>query len=361
VNASHYPVLPARKFNQELSLRYAKWLLVERYSKITREMYARSVRNYSSFLGDRRVTRSTHFDVREHLYNLTKRGASPSTVRNELYSLRIFFDFLNMGGLVHCVAPRLVRIKHTVRRVPHVLSQSQVLKLIRSATGPHERALLEVLYGTGCRTDEVRTMKIEDVDFNARRIRVQGKTGPRHVLFGEATDDALRRYIGKRSQGFVFVKVRKGQNFNLYPTSPGGWRCRWRYYDNQGKHLGFKNAFIRASDHLSRPAALCKIWKLAASHITARPVGQMALCSASINKCVRRIGLRAGLRVTPYTLRHSFATHLLDNGADIRVVQELLGHLCLKTTEVYTHVSKPRIRESFDRFHPRNGHFRRSR
>lgn len=165
--------------NRELALRFDRWLFLQRYSPITRDIYLRSVRDYMRFLRGKFVIRSNHLDVQEFLAQEAAKGVRPRTVLYKLYAVRIFFDFLCLGGLVKWSPPRVVQMKSVERNFPRVLSVEEVQRLFRAAKTPHEKALLEVLYGTGCRTDEVRTMLVEDIDFQRRRIRVSGKAGIR--------------------------------------------------------------------------------------------------------------------------------------------------------------------------------------
>jgi site-specific recombinase XerD len=171
--------------NVELTNRYAKWLIAQRCAVVTRNQYCLAVHEYWAFLGKKSFIKSNHFDVQEFLASRAKRGVSARTLRGVLYSLRIFFDFLNLGGLVQWVPPRLVRprpLESRVPRVPRVLTKEQVNKLFSGTRNRFERALLGTLYGTGCRIAEVRSMRVEDVDFVQHRMRVRGKSGDRFRL-----------------------------------------------------------------------------------------------------------------------------------------------------------------------------------
>jgi site-specific recombinase XerD len=339
--------------NDELVVRFGRWLSLQRYSPVTRDMYTRAVREYIAFLGRRFVTESNHLDVQEFLAEQAAKGILPRTVLYKLYSIRVFFDFLSLGGLIKWSPPRIVQMRSVERRVPAVLTVEEVRRLFRAAKTPHERALLEVLYGTGCRTSEVRTMLIEDIDFVRRRIRVQGKVGTRFVLFSKQVGKALRRHIGGRREGYVFVERKQLQSFRPMPGwGPGAWRCRWKKYGANGKVVGIGNCYLRAERGLSYQQAWAHFVRLAARDQAQRPLGARPLCDAAIQKTVQRVGLRAGVMVNPRNFRHTFATHLLDNGADLRVVQELMGHSSIASTQIYTHVSKHAMRRAFDQFHP---------
>lgn len=149
--------------NSELVVRFDRWLLLQKYSPITRDMYRRAMREYARFLGAKSVIKSTHLDVQEYLAQQAAKGVLPRTVLYKLYAVRVFFDFLCLGGLIKWSPPRVVQMKKVERCVPSVLTVDQVRRVFRAARTPHERALVEVLYGTGCRTGEVRTMLIATV------------------------------------------------------------------------------------------------------------------------------------------------------------------------------------------------------
>jgi site-specific recombinase XerD len=338
--------------NKELAARFEKWLLVQRYSPITRQQYGRTVLLFISFLRSS-VLETTHLDVQEFLSRRAALGKSSRTVRNELYGLRIFFDFLCLGGLIKWTPPRIVQTRPLTPYLPTVLTVEEVDRLFAATRTLQERTLVELLYGTGCRTCEVRTMRVEDIDFKQRRIRVRGKTGERVVMFVSSLETALRRHLRGRQRGFVFIESKPLQRLIPMRTAPGGWRCRWKKYDEVGRRIGFGNGFIRASEKMNYKQALSRFRKLAGKDRVERPLGLRPLCSAAIQKAVTRIGLRAGIRVTPYAFRHTYATHLLDNGADIRCIQELLGHSSIRSTQVYAHVSKKKVQQVLDECHPR--------
>jgi site-specific recombinase XerD len=341
------------EINKELARRYDRWLTVQHYAASTRYVYSRIIRRFSEFMGRTIVTKTTHFDVREYLVTAAQRGYLPFTLSHELHALRVFFDFLNMGGLVSWVAPRFVKIRHAHSRVPKVLTEIQVRKLLEATQNKRELAIIEVLYGTGCRTGELASMRIEDVDFAAKRIRVTGKTGTRFVIFGEPASKALRSYLGKRQTGFLFASGKPYQRLRLHVTTSGGWACRWKEYDADGHVVRTKYGFLGHKNYPTYGEAFAGFRKMTRSLRLERPIGLRPLSPDSICQAVRVIGVRAGVKVTPYTLRHSFATHLLDHGADIRVIQELMGHSRLNSTQVYTRVSKVKLVDTFLRCHPR--------
>jgi len=343
---------PLTEKNNELVKRFDRWLLVLRYSPITRDIYTRAARDYLKFLGDKFVTRSNHLDVQEFLAAQAAKGIRARTVIYKLYSMRIFFDFLNLGGLVRWSPPRFVHPRPVRREIPPSLTLEEVKRLFGAAKTPHERALLEVFYGTGCRTGEIQNMLVEHVDFEKRQIRVEGKCGARVVMFSKHAEKALRRYIGKRDQGYVFVSRTPLQAFRPSPSTSahGGWGCHWKRYDKKGKFIGKGHAYISVRKQMSYQEAWAYFAKLGERDRPQRLLGAQPLCPAAIQKTIQRLGLRAGVKVNPRNLRHTFATHLLENGADIRVVQELMGHRNIDSTQVYTHVSRELVTRTFEEF-----------
>ena len=344
---------PQCALNVDLAGRYAKWLVAQKYAAGTRSQYCLAVQEYSKFLGKKSFTKSTHFDVQEFIADRAKLGRSARTLRSLLYALRIFFDFLNLGGLIAWTPPRMIRPRQLEPRVPRVLTREQVNRLFAGTRTRFERAVLETLYGTGCRAGELRSMRIEDIDFVRRRIRVRGKVGDRYVNFNPRVLHSLRRYIGGRRNGYLFVENRPLQQILPVQTKSGAWRCRWRIFDEKGKVTGFRGGFVKASENLTYLQAVIHFAQLASGDRIHRPQGVHPISLALIDRTVRHVGVRVGLKVFPYCLRHSFATHFLDKGADIRVIQQFLGHRDIRCTQIYTHVSKELVDQTFRRYHPR--------
>jgi site-specific recombinase XerD len=197
-------MLTGKDLNQELTRRFDRWLFTQKYTEGTRERYTTVVLDFCAFFGDRSVITANHFDIREYLAFRSMKGNDLPTLRTKLHGLRIFFDFLNMGGLVRWVAPRLVAVRQGAKKLPRFLTEMQVHKLLKAARNPRDRALIELVYGTGCRMCELTSMRVEDIDFYTRKIRVTGKANrPRFVLFGPPAAKALREYLGTRREGFV--------------------------------------------------------------------------------------------------------------------------------------------------------------
>lgn len=342
-----------RAFNEEMASRFSRWLVALNYSKCALDQYPRTVRRFSAFLYPRKLLKVTHLDVQEFLARSAAKGQTPRLIRQQLYALRVFFDFLNLGGLIKWVPPRMVKMRPMQRHIPKVLTQDQLDRVLGAACSKHERALVELFYATGCRTGELRTMRIENVDFDHRRIRVTGKTGTRVLMFTATAAKALRAYLGDRKSGFVFVEQKPPQKVRPQRSPKGEWHCRWKVYDDAGSCVLTKSGFICARKAMNYRQAVAHFSALAKDDRLLRPLGLRPLGHSTIQKAVHIIGARVGIKINPYSFRHTFATHLLDNGADLRVIQELLGHRSIRSTEVYTHVSKKQLQRTFDQCHPR--------
>jgi len=328
------------------------WQEVQGFAAETRYTANYAIKRYCKYLGDKPATRATHFDIQDHLYKLAKSGIAPATLATRLSSLRGFYDFLNMGGMVKWVAPRLVSLTRKLPKPPRVLTEEQVFRLIAKASTDHERAMVEVLYGTGCRTGELTSMKVEDVDFRAMRIKVCGKRGVRFVLFGPMVAKVLRKYVGKRTEGYLFISNFPVARLRITRNATGGWRCRWNVYGKDGVFKCYGHGRIDRSEKLTYPQALARFRKLSRSDRITRPLGLRPLQTSTIARQIRALGERARVNATPYSLRHSYATHLLDHGANLRAIQELMGHRSLDSTRVYTQVSKHMLMDTLAQCHP---------
>jgi len=340
------------QFNHELASRYELWMNAQQYADATKKIYRKVVQDFCAFLGRKSITSVTHFDIRAFLGTFPDRGLSFRSAHRYIIVLRQFYDFLNMGGLVVHVAPRFVRLRPLRGTLPISLTEEQIRKLIRASRNPRERAIIEFIYATGARVTEVSSTRLRDIDFHARRVRVLGKGGKvRYVYFGPQAESAIRKYVGDRETGFLFEDDCRRQR-GCVSASPTHWRGIWVDYSVPNGKPMEKN--LGSKSEVSYLEAKRKLRALTARACLIRLKSGKPVSTSTLRRIVFRAGVRAGVgNVCPRTLRHSFATHLLDHGADIRLVQELLGHACLQTTEIYTHVSIGRRANDYQRYHPR--------
>ena len=275
-------------------------------SRHTVDNYLRDVRRlagYAAGQGARGPDQVTAVQLREFIYFLKDLGLAPATIRRQISALRTYFRFLvGEGHAARDPSERLETPKQW-RTLPAVLSVAEVEKLLEPATeeplAMRDRALLEFGYATGARVSEIVSVKISDLVYEEGVVRVFGKGSKERVV-----------PIGRRALGAVALYARE-----VRPSLDRG----------KGRGVLFLNA---RGTPLSRVGA----WGI-------------------IKQAAKRAGLTK--RVTPHTLRHTFATHLLEGGADLRAVQEMLGHADLSTTQLYTHVDRDYLRTVHKQFHPR--------
>ena len=249
-----------------------------------------------------------HITIREWLATLHTAQKKKSSIARKLAALRTFFQFLVREGLVEQNPAKLVATPRLEKTLPKHLSIEDAIRFIETPDtdtelGKRDRAMLELMYATGVRVAELTKMNIGHIDFRNRLIRVTGKRRKERIVpFGEPALDALKAYLDVRD-GFL----------NNAPISE------------------------------REPEALFLNYQ--GTRITTRSVGRM------VDKYIR---VCAGkYDISPHALRHSFATHLLDSGADLRDIQELLGHARLSSTQIYTHVSMEKLIQVYDKAHPK--------
>lgn len=342
-----------RERNSKLAQRYSRWLDLVHYAKNTKKAYNRSVRDFVQFLKDKPVDRATHFDIRDFLSEESRRGISYPSVCYIFYALHNFFSFMNFGGLVQRVTPRLVHMKTEPRRAPRSLTEEQVTRLTNAARNARDLAIVRVFYESGCRVGELTNMKVRDIDYEKRRILVMGKgRKERTVVFGPGAAHALKSYLNGRDNGYVFedgTPLQRGcivafENkwiglFVVYGKRPGCSR-KVQYTLGSTSKLTYNEAWGVLKKRTKRLNLI-------------RPEKVRPLGTDAIRRIINVLAIRAKVpHATPHMLRHSFATHMFDRGAGIREVQELLGHESIMNTEVYLRVSKQKALETFDRYHP---------
>lgn len=341
-------------FNKKLAKRYDDWMRALHYAPHTRRTYGRTVRLFREFLGSRSMASVNHLEIRQFMTRVTEDGATWLTTYNHLGTLRQFYDFLNLGGVVSYVAPRLVKIRPPTKRLLPILSEKEVQRLIAATKTLRERALVEVFYGTGCRLREVSHLRMNDVDLAARTARVTGKfQKTRVVLLTEGSISALRAYVGDRRSGFVFREDRPIPRGSLVITE-GFWVARWKVYHRRFRKGSQKTKCLGRVDKMSSSEAKQEFDGLLKGVNLVCPAIDRPLSNTAIRVILMQIGERAGLRnVGAHLLRRSFATHLYDHGAGLEVIQALLGHVYLQTTIQYTRLSTSRLLKTFEKCHPR--------
>lgn len=289
--------------------RFRDYLAFERgLSPRTLDAYRRDTDRLTEFLATRGVDRpadASAADLREFSYHLKDQGLAATSIRRSLSATRTYFAFLLAEGLIESDPTEQLEPPKTWRRLPDVLGHQDVGRLME-APDPgdrlywRDRAMLEFAYASGVRVSELTGLKVRDLDLEEGFATVYGKGAKeRLVPVGGAAVRALSVYLRE---------------------------VRPRLDRGAGKGVVFLNA---------RGGALSRmgVWKILRKH-------------------VERAGLRQ--KVTPHTLRHTFATHLLEGGADLAAVQEMLGHADISTTQIYTHVDRDYLRDVHRQYHPRS-------
>ncbi len=290
-----------------------------------RNVSEHTLRNYASDLGqfydhlapldektnvrrDVDIKQIDHITIREWLSSLHTAQKKKTSVARKLAALRTFFQFLVREGVVENNPARLVATPRLEKKLPNHLSIEEMIRFIETPDietdlGKRDRAILEVLYGTGARVAELVKIDLNHIDFKNKLVRLSGKRRKERIVpFGDPALYAVMNYLSVRN---AFL-----QNAPLAER------------DSQALFLNYQG-----------------------TRITTRSVGRM------VDKYIE---ICAGIHnISPHSLRHSFATHLLDGGADLRDIQELLGHARLSTTQIYTHVSMEKLIEVYDKAHPK--------
>jgi integrase/recombinase XerC len=339
--------------NRESAFRFERWLNVQHYSVSTIDSYGKVVSAFSKHIGSKPVCDVTPMDVGDFIAANLPKHWSDNNVAHKLGALRCFFDFLYLGGIVDRVAPRFLKARRAPRKLPKVLTRGQVKKLIATADNPRDRALVETFYGTGCRSGEVTRIRIEDINFRRRCFPVRAKRKDRTVYFGQSAAKAIRAYIGRRKAGYLFQDIFPQQK-GYISHSNTAWAGAWRDFSDPKSYGQRRWKYLGRPKVMSREAAERKFSLFLKTVNLTRPKPDRPMARSTLAEIIHEIGRRAKLgRVHPHMLRHSFATHMLEAGADICAIQELLGHSYLTSTQVYTHISNNAVASTFRRCHPR--------
>ncbi len=275
-------------------------------SENTLASYRRDLRRFLEWLGTRSLKKLTVSELSGYVQWLHRKSLAPSSIARHVASLKTFFRFLQLEGFLKENVAELLGSPKLWQRVPDVLSADVVARLLESPgkRDPHyrrDRALLELLYATGCRASEISELKMADYSARKKFIRCRGKGDKeRMVPLGRRAVDAVEEYR-ETERAKIAARLEEEPQWLLISTRGGPLRRE-------------------------------RIWEL-------------------VKKYIARLGLAK--TVSPHTLRHSFATHLLTGGADLRQVQEMLGHASIATTQRYTHVDISRLQQIHQTFHPR--------
>ena len=278
--------------------------LERRLSAHTVRAYVQDLEQYDRFLTGQKIRETSDVRPRHIETYVASAGWAASTVARKIAALRAFHEFLRRRGSAAENPAAPVRPPRRSRPLPDVLDAHQVEALLRSPRGEvpasvRDRALLEMAYATGLRASELVKLRLEEIDFEEQLVRCVGKRSRERIVpYGAPAKAALARYLDGARPGFLRDRSERA-------------------------------VFLT---RLGRPFTRAGYWKLLRGYARAAGIQQP---------------------VSPHTLRHSCATHLLEGGCDLRVVQEILGHRSIETTQIYTHLDRSYLREVHTRFHPR--------
>lgn len=269
--------------------------------------YQRDLNKFSAWLGRRREADLTVPMLAEFMGSLADSGLAPSSIARTIVGLRMYFKYLQLEGVLKENRAELLGSQKLWQRIPSVLSPKLVDRFLQAPRMSYslylrDRALLEALYASGCRVSEVAHMRMQDLNLNEGYAKVKGKGSKQRMTpLGQPAIAAIRTYLAE-----LRPKLMHGKTDYEH----------WVFVSRTG-----------------RPLRREAIWEL-----------------------VKKYALDAGISdsISPHSLRHSFATHLLAGGADLRQVQEMLGHASIATTQIYTHVDQSRLKQVHNRFHPRS-------
>ena len=294
----------------------------------TLRAYQRELHGFAAFIAERygseqTVDRIEHTQIRAYLGTLYDRGLSKASAARALAAIRSWFRWLARVGHLEMNAASLVATPRLPKHLPRVPSIEEMNRVVDSvgedaASWPaRDSAILEMLYGCGIRNAELTGLNLDDIHWANEAVLIRGKgQKQRYVPLGDAAAQALRTYLAERSARLAAGESTKGR------ATPAL----------------FINLQLRG---LGKPGG--------------NPSGQARLTTRSVGRIVKRIAILRGLsaEVHPHTLRHAFGTHLLEEGADLRAIQELLGHERLSTTQRYTQLTTAQLTQVYDRTHPR--------
>ena len=288
--------------------KFIEYLKVQKnYSEFTRINYEKDLIEYSNFLKDNNYSYD-NMDYKKctnYLIYLDNKKYKKTSVSRKLSSLRSFYKFLVLNDYTDNNPFILISSPKKEKKIPKFINYQGIDEIfeipdIKTIEGQREKVILEILYGSGVRVSELVNIKIKDIDFKDKTILIFGKGSKERVVsFGEMALDALNTYIN----------------------------------NGRKEYLGDKT-----SDYL--------IVGKNEENLTTRRIEQI------IDNLIKKTSIK--MNITPHMFRHTFATHLLDQGCDLLAVQELLGHESLSSTEIYTHVSNEHLREVYYKCHPRN-------
>lgn len=293
---------------EEYIAEFSNYLLVDKhYSRATNMSYTNELRAFYSFLQSKKIgfCKVQKEDIAEYIQSLATLKRHPSSIAHTISTLKSFYKFLLLEKYIHSTPMEFISFPKLPKNLPNVLSEEEVELLLdielKDAFDYRNKAMLEVMYATGLRVSELVNLKMENIDLYNAFIRTMGKGRKERILpLGDYALEALQNYI----ENYRFSMLKRRMNDYVF-------------LNNHGQNLTRQGFFL------------------------------------IVQELAKEKGIERS--ISPHTLRHSFATHLLNAGADLRTIQELLGHSDISTTQVYLNISKEKIRKDYQESHPHGG------
>ena len=253
------------------------------------EAYGRDIESFIEFINDKDPDDITMVDLYDFIKSLREKNYAPSSVKRKIASIKGWFRWLKINEKIENDPSIALESPKIPQKLPKVISISEIEKIFESNLNCTEQAIFELLYGCGLRVSELTNLEVKNIDLNTKMLRCFGKGSKERIVpIGEKAKIAITKYLELR---------------NLYPNN----ESKKLFISKKGKSISRQEVYLLSQ----------KVGKIIDKHIS------------------------------PHVFRHSFATHLLENGADLRVVQELFGHSSVSTTQLYTHVSKKRLKDVY--------------
>ncbi len=284
---------------------YINYIYIEkRLSANTKDAYKRDLVSFSTFLDNKKVVNIKSEDIREYIKYLNEQKEKDKTIARKIVSIRTFFDYLMKNNVINVNPCEKIESPKLKKTLPKTLNEEEINILLdikpKTALEWRNKAMIELMYAAGLRVSELVELEVNDVNLKDNYVRVFGKGKKERIVpIADITTDILNEYISvyrnSLLKGYLTDKV--------FISSYGKGMTRQGFFKN-------------------------------------------------LKKIAKEKGIKKDF--SPHTLRHSFATHLLEHGADLRSIGELLGHENIKTTQIYTHVTNTKIKNDYNEFHPRN-------
>lgn len=284
---------------------FLKYIREEKnYSDLTIESYRSDLEEFLICINAKDLSKVTKIDIKSYLKDLFDKGNSSSTVSRKISTLKSFYKYMKLVGNINASPMNTIKYPKKEKTLPKFIQYNELEEMIEISKqgdlGPRNNLIIELMYSTGVRVSELVNIKLTDIDLDSKKIRIFGKGSyERFVFLGEYATCAINNYTND-----LRLKLLNGKTNEYLLLNKDG------------------------------------------NKITTRGVAKI------IDKLIEETSVKT--KVSPHTLRHTFATHLLDNGCDLRSVQEMLGHKNINSTEVYTHVTSERLKSVYFKSHPRS-------